>query len=115
MAIDIQGAAMYTPYAESFIASLARRKDHRQVILTGLRSAGASIQNRIVRNFVREVVAINDVDAFRQTRSKRMARCPHRLRCERIMVAGDQKNRNLWISTLRKSSSKPLPKVWFWL
>src|SRR5713226_7723760 len=76
---NVKRAAMDAPNPYPCITGFAGGKRHRQVVLSCLRSTRARIEDHVGREFIREVIPVNDVHPWRKPRSKRVTRRPHRL------------------------------------
>jgi hypothetical protein len=62
-------------------------------------------------NLIREIIAVHDVDPLRKACSESVTGSPYRLWCQRVVVAGNQKDRGMLVSVSLKYSGKPLPEV----
>ncbi len=111
IAFDVERAAVDAADAQSRVACLARWQRHRQVVLPRFRSAGPGVQDHVRRELVREIVAVDDVHPRRQSRSKGMGRRPHRLRRQRIVIAGNEEDRDMRTRMIAERPGEPFPEV----
>ena len=59
--------------SEPLVTRFPLRERHRQIVLAGFRSAGPCVQDGVGRQFVREIIAIHNVNPLRQTGAEWMA------------------------------------------
>src|ERR1700688_3083740 len=103
VSIDIEGAPVYATDSETLVARLAPWERHRQIVFACLRSARSRIQNGVGCDLVREIIAVDDMHPRGKPCSKRVPLRPYRLRRQRVVVPGNEKNRGMRSSACLKS------------
>jgi hypothetical protein len=111
IAVDVERAAMDAPYAYSRVTRFTRGKRHRQVVLSCLRSARTRVKDYVRREFIGEVIPVNNMHPCWKLRSKRVTRGPHRLGRKWIVIAWDQKNRGMGAGSIAERCRESLPEV----
>ena len=111
--INVKRGAVDTTDPEPFVTRFASRKRHRQIVLSSFRPARTCVQDRVRRQFVCEVVTIDDVYPLWERQSERVARGPDRLGRERVMIAWNQEDRRVRVAALPEPVCESLPKVLF--
>ena len=61
IAVHVERGAMDAPDAYPCVTGFARRKRHREVVLSCLRSARPRIEDHVRRERIREVIPVNDM------------------------------------------------------
>ena len=72
---------------------------------------GLRVEDRVRRELVREVVAVDDMHPLRKPRSKRVRRRPHRLRRQRIVIARHEEDGSMRARVIAERLCEPFPEV----
>ena len=93
MAGEIEGLAVYQADANPRVAGRTPRNRRRRIVSPGLAAARYGVEDRFVRKRELVIVTIHHVDPRRQAAPEGMILSPHRVRPQRIVIAGQQKHR----------------------